>query len=158
MIYALKDSGFSESPYIKIFDNDKDLFNAARREISKTREIIICVPSSSLTELCAAGVSSLQQTDRIILYFSTEADLKLYEQSRSEHIDHKVQCYLKHNLKHFLDETEIRSILYKKGPIDSSAVINKLKEHQQRLLNKEKAAEAVKMLVKVYGHNYYVLF
>jgi hypothetical protein len=57
-----------------------------------------------------------------------------------------------------LDGAEIRSILYKEGPIDPLALINKLKELEQRFLNKEKAAEAVKMLVKVYAHSYYVLF
>jgi hypothetical protein len=155
MIYGSKDYGFSESPYIKIFDNDKDLAKAVYREISKTRTMIICVPSSILTKLCAACVSNLLQTNRIIVYFRTEADLK---QNRSEHIDHKVQCCLKHNLKQFLDGAEIRSILYKEGPIDPLALINKLKELEQRFLNKEKAAEAVKMLVKVYAHSYYVLF
>jgi hypothetical protein len=158
MIYALKDSGFSESSCIKIFDNDEDLFKAARREISKTRKMIICVPSSGLTELCAACVSSLQQTNQIILCFSTEADLKRYKQNRSEHNDRKVQCCLKQNLQRFLDGEEIRSILYKDGPIDSLALTNKLQEVKQRLSDKNKAAEAVKMLVKVYGHNYYVLF
>jgi hypothetical protein len=143
----LKDSGFSESSYIKIFDNDKDLINEVYRKISEIDELVISVPASSLERICAACVSKLSQTNRVIAYFPTEADLKRYKQNRSEHIDHKVQCCLEHDLRRFLDGAEIRSILYKVGPMDPSFLIKKLQGMGQRFSEKREAAEAVKILL-----------
>ena len=142
------------SPDIKTFENWKVLIDAVFQSIFQKDDIVICVPGSILNEICDARIVSLPQTNRITAYFETEADKENFTRICSRQVDEKVQYCLKRNLPSILDGVEIRSILYKPGQLDSSALTNRLQEMRQRLSRKEKVAESVNIPINVCEYDY----